>query len=352
MKKENRETGIKRKGWILRLITTLLITVLLFGIQAAAVTLLPTEGGEAPTMEIPGESDSDTGGAAEELGIDATVNEVMDGVGLDAGAPSYGKARLIDEADLLSEAEEASLLTKLNEISERQQFDIVVLTVDSIGGKSPEAFADDYYDYNGYGFGEEKDGCLLLLSMEERDWAVSTTGYGITAITDYGQEALMDEVLPYLSRGRYADGFSLFADGVDHLVTEAKNGNPVDIYDEPETGKERGTVPIGWLFGDLGIGAILSSGPMNTERKKLRSVRNRFNADIYANWQGGVPALGAASGIYQDRYINTTTTSRVIPVVTHTNNNNHHRPGPSGGHGSTIHMGSSGTFHGGSHGKF
>ena len=100
--------------------------------------------------------------------------------------------RLVDEADLLSDDEEMALTGQLNEISERQQVDIVVVTVNSLEGAGTMEFADDFYDYNGYGFGEERDGILFLISMEERDWYISTTGYGITAVTDAGREYVSD----------------------------------------------------------------------------------------------------------------------------------------------------------------
>ncbi len=86
---------------------------------------------------------------------------------------------VVDDADLLTDIEEIVLLDKLGEISSRQGMDVVVVTTDSLGGKSPMAFADDYYDYNGYA----EDGILLLISMEERDCWISTAGYGIVAFT-------------------------------------------------------------------------------------------------------------------------------------------------------------------------
>ena len=73
--------------------------------------------------------------------------------------------RLVDEADLLSDSEESRLLTTLDEISERQNCDVVVVTVDTIGDSTATEFADDFYDYNGYGAGENRDGILLLISM-------------------------------------------------------------------------------------------------------------------------------------------------------------------------------------------
>ena len=58
--------------------------------------------------------------------------------------------RLVDDADLLTYSEKISLAQKLDEISERQNFDVVIVTVDSLQGKSVAAYADDFYDYGGY----------------------------------------------------------------------------------------------------------------------------------------------------------------------------------------------------------
>ena len=45
-------------------------------------------------------------------------------------------ARLADMADILSDAQEAELLSALDETSKRQQMDIVIVTVKDLGGKS------------------------------------------------------------------------------------------------------------------------------------------------------------------------------------------------------------------------
>lgn len=325
--RRSEKTGAMR-GRGLRIILASMAAAMLFGLQVFALPVVPLDGN-------PGQ-DAQQGGAVEQIPQDAQP------------AAAVHAARLIDEADLLTPEEETQLTRKLDEISQRQQFDVVVLTVDSLRGKEPQAFADDYYDENGYGFGENRDGTLLLLSMEERDYAVSTTGYGTTALTDHGLDLIMGEVLPYLGDGDYARAFTRFAETVDEFVTTAQTDRPVDIYDEePQPEKKRGVSPL-WLFGDMGIGAILASLPMKSAKRQLRTVRNRFNADIYAGWVGGsIQATGRA----QDSFIRKTTNTRMIPVVTHNRPSGGSRPS-GGGHGSTIHMGSSGTFHGGKTGKF
>ena len=52
--------------------------------------------------------------------------------------------RLVDDADLLSESEEGSLLRLLDDISQKREFDVVVVTVDGIGERTPMQFADDF----------------------------------------------------------------------------------------------------------------------------------------------------------------------------------------------------------------
>ena len=51
-----------------------------------------------------------------------------------------------DHADLLDDDEESKLTELLEEISERQRCDVVVVTTDTLEGKSAMEYADDYYE--------------------------------------------------------------------------------------------------------------------------------------------------------------------------------------------------------------
>ena len=118
--------------------------------------------------------------------------------------------RLVDDAGLLDSTEEILLEKKLDEISERQQCDIAVVTVNGLDGKSPTVYADDFYDDNGYGYGMNNDGILLLVSMEDRDWAITTCGNAVDVFTDAGQEYIVAQFRPDLSDGKYYDAFDCF----------------------------------------------------------------------------------------------------------------------------------------------
>lgn len=236
-------------------------------------------------------------------------------------------ARLVDDADLLSSSEESQLLQQLDEISQRQQLDIVVVTTDTLDGQSPRDYADDFFDYNGYGYGANRDGILLLISMEDRDWWISTSGYGITAFTDAGIAYIGEELLFDLGEGYYADAFTLFAQLCDDFITQARTGAPYDVGNMP-------AVPFPAVFMlviSLVVGLIVALIATAVMKGQLKSVRRQDNAGSYLK-QGSLK-LTQSDELYLYR--------NVSMVKRETNSG-----------GSSTHTSSSGRTHGGGGGKF
>lgn len=235
---------------------------------------------------------------------------------------------IIDDADLLSDDEELSINEQLYSISNNQQFDVIAVTTDTLDGKTPMEYADDYYDYNGYGQGENKDGCLLLISMEDRDWYISTTGYGITALTDAGIEFIGDEIVYYLGDDDYYNGISTYASLVDEFVTQAKTGSAYDNGNMPKREKK---FQITYLLGGIVCGLVLALLLLSFFKNQLKSVAKKAQADDYLV-QGSLVITRES-----DDFItaNITKTAR-----------------ESESKGSSTHSGSSGTSHGGGGGKF
>ncbi len=149
-----------------------------------------------------------------------------------------GKPTLVDKEHLLTDSQAEALSQRLKEIGDAYRCDVVIVTVSTLGSKTSEAYADDFFDYNGYGYGavpdengvtRDGDGILLLLSMEDRDFAVSTSGSAIRAFTDYGIQTYLEPLfLPYLSSNDYSGGFTAFANGCDDLLKYASEGVPYD----------------------------------------------------------------------------------------------------------------------------
>ena len=245
-------------------------------------------------------------------------------------------ARLQDDAALLSSDEYNEVLSRLDEISERQSFDVVIHTTEDMDGySSVVAYADDYYDYNGYGYGEDRDGIILVVAMNTRDLYISTCGFGITAFTDYGIDTLLDDVKGYFSDGDYYGGFCSFISEADEYITSAKNGSPYDINDGDYyySSERSGFFNFTWLMASLIMGLVCALIIVGTMKAQLKTVR---------------PALAAGSYVRKDSI--KVKSERDIYLYRNVSRTEIVRESSSGG--SSTHVSSSGTTHGGGGTKF
>ena len=229
-------------------------------------------------------------------------------------------------------------MSKLDSISDNRKLDVVVVTNQSLGGKTVEAYADDFYDYNGYGYGENDDGILLLLSMDTREWAISTYGKGIDVFTDSIQEDMADDFLSYISSGDYFGGFNRFAELCDSQIAEYDESGGYSYHYDKE--------PFGWFMaicGSLLIGLVAGLIVALTLKSQLTSVKPQVMASAYA--VRGSMKVTERTDLFL--YHNITRTARPRD----TDSGSGHSRSHSGGH-STTHTSSSGRSHGGSHGHF
>jgi uncharacterized protein len=206
--------------------------------------------------------------------------------------------------------------------------DVVIVTVESTGELTPMEYADDFFDYNGYGFGESRDGVLLLVSMEDRDWWISTSGYGITAFTDAGIDYIGEQITSYLSDGDYASAFEEFAVQCDTFVKQARTGDPFDIHNLPKEPFNKGMA----LVVALGVGLIIAFIYTGKLKDQLNTVRKQTAAARYVNEDGVNVTTSRDFFLY--RNIQKTAKSS------------------SNSGGSSTHTSSSGATHGGGGGKF
>jgi len=132
--------------------------------------------------------------------------------------------RVVDRAGLLYPGQKSSLMDRLNSLSEKYRFDLVIVTENSIADASPMNYADDFFDYNGYGLGAGRDGCLLLIVTGSRDYWISTSGRGIGLLTAYAFEKMESDALQSLREDNYYAAFTSFLDNWEKfLILETKN---------------------------------------------------------------------------------------------------------------------------------
>lgn len=119
-----------------------------------------------------------------------------------------------DQAQLLTGTERAKLSSKA--VQTDFPVTVVILTVSSLDGKSPKAYANDYYD----SIETEENGILLLISMEYRDWYILTDGKVHDEISDSACEDIAQIILDDLSTGRYFHAFDTFIDTVPDYLND------------------------------------------------------------------------------------------------------------------------------------
>lgn len=246
--------------------------------------------------------------------------------GVDSISNAY--PRVLDMAELLTASERQALLEQLDEISARQRLDVVVATTQRLNGASAQDCADDLYDQCGFGYGAQHDGVLLLISLEDREWHISTCGYGITVFTDAGIAYIGKQIKPDLSDGNYAAAFERFAALCDEFAGQAHSGAPYD----------KGTLPRGplsplWIPACLVIGFVIAALVVGNMKGKLKSVRAQAAADSY--FRDGSLNISECRDIYLYHTVQRT-----------------EKPRNDSSSGSSTHTSSSGTTHGGGGGSF
>ena len=248
--------------------------------------------------------------------------------------------RLADQEELLTTEEQEELLARLDEISERQQCDVVIVTVASIEGKTATEYADDYFDYQGYGYGEKSDGILLLVGMKERVWAISTHGsLGISAFTDAGLDYIKEDVQFQLKLDNYAKAFRTFASLCDQFLTAAHKGKPYDVGNLPI--KHASPSILIFLFP---IGILIMAWISRSKKRSLKSVVKKTGAISYK-----VPN-SLHLWVDEDRITGSHVTKRKRNEESRDRGGSSGSGGSSGG--STTHTSSSGRTHGGTSGTF
>ena len=245
------------------------------------------------------------------------------------------KTLVVDEANLMSPDQVLDLNDRANALSQEFNMDIVIVTTDDTGGKSSREFADDYFDYNGYGVGPNYDGILFLIDMDNRETYISTTGQGIRFLTDVRIEAVLDRVFDsgLLVGDYYGAALGFLEETESYLVM----GIPSGQYNEPEEVVKENKLTVAdiliALIGALGVGLAFIISIISQYRFRSKPNPYSYRTNSIVNFYNR-----------QDRLINSFVTHRVIPKPTNPSKSTLGR--------STTHRSSSGRTHGGGGRKF
>jgi len=255
--------------------------------------------------------------------------------------------RVVDRAGLLYPGQKETLMDRLNSLSGQYNFDLVIVTETSIGDASPRDYADDFFDYNDFGFGSlrdtrsfdykaledyngsttGRDGCLFLIVAGTRDYWISTSGRGIDLLNPTAFDKLESDALKSLREDNYYAAFNSFLDNWEKfliLETKARSYSFLERWNIV-------VVLIVWLIAII-TGFIV----VHVWKRGMDTAFLQTQADSYV--VSGSLAFDAKT----DRFL--------FSTVTKTARQTEQRSFSSSGGGS--HMGSSGRSHGGGGGRF
>ena len=127
------------------------------------------------------------------------------------------ETKIIDKSNALSSQEKDELSKLIDKYIEHTNYDMVVYFANNRNDyfeKYDDAItklADDTFDYNDYGVGNNKDGIILCFDTYYRDYTITT--HGDDCIDTYSTKALnsiYDSVTPCFKENRFYDGVEAF----------------------------------------------------------------------------------------------------------------------------------------------
>lgn len=217
-----------------------------------------------------------------------------------------------DYLNYLTTDEITSLQNRIDDFKTDHKLDVVIVITDDTSGKSSRDFADDFYDYGGYGVDDKYSGLLLLINMDIREVWISTTGRAINMFTDARIDKTLDRVAPHLTGGHYYQACNAFLDKIDDYRPKVYSERMVNMM----------LSPIVYIIAAI-LGVIITLMASKTSRGKITTDKLTYEDSGCFNLKE-----------QKDLFVRQTT-SRVRIESS------------SSGGGSSTHRGSSGRSHGG-----
>jgi len=223
---------------------------------------------------------------------------------------SAEKSLVFDDAILFTEEEITKLETEANGLSNTYHMDIVIVTTKDTDGKTSREYADDFFDYESFGVGDNHDGILFLIDMDNR------------------------EVFDNVVSGDYYEAANGFLKGTNDYL---ESGIPSSQYNKSEYIKPKNKLTFTDIIISL-VGGILTSSIFYFTIKSV--YKTPRNGNSFAYKENSFVNLTSN----EDKLIDTFVTHRIIPKPTDNSNSSSGR--------STTHTSSSGNTHGGGGRKF
>lgn len=266
-----------------------------------------------------------------------------------------GQPRVFDQAGLFSETEIIQLEEKIAQCRKSTKMDVVIVSAYADGERSAEEYADDYYDYGGFGVGKKASGVLLLYYMDGPgqpggECYISTAGTMINMLTDERIESILDDVYGDLGNRDFAGATEHFLEDVKAYVKEGVESGQY-TYDR-DTGEivRYHSIRLYEVAIAMVIAGILA-GSVCLDIKK-RYAMKQSSREVSNSLQAYRADCAFHFSVAGDKMVNKYVRSVPIPRNTSSGSGGRGHSGSSSAGRSTIHTSSSGRSHGGGGRRF
>lgn len=217
---------------------------------------------------------------------------------------------LVDNAGLFSPEAVTELTEQAETIQAETGMSLLIVTITDAEGKSSEAYADDYFDENGF-----YDGALLLIDMDNRVVYISTGGAMLGVLDDRRVNDLLDDAYESVSAQDYEQAAR---DYLDNALNYIQNDTGITTTEESilyfAIAALAALAIAGVVVGVIAYSYLKDPSVLEYSHKRNGKLNLRVNQNVLVN-----------------SYV----TTRHVPK----DDNN--------GGGTTTHTSSSGTTHGG-----
>ncbi|MBO6060913.1 MAG: TPM domain-containing protein [Clostridia bacterium] len=191
--------------------------------------------------------------------------------------------RVVDDADLFTDEEEARIEALIKEVGPTHEADIVVFTDTSSHGLSHGVYAADFYDFNGYGYGAMHNGFCLFICMDPADrggWTCVTGPTPRSLYTEQNANDIDDVLYDYLGSGRYFEGVY---DWVGNIGTLLDKGVPFAPDWFPSIGEQKTREHNANAPRVVDNSGVLTAEQIEALTRKAKSISDKYGVDVVIN---------------------------------------------------------------------
>jgi len=157
-----------------------------------------------------------------------------------------------DYADVIDNATEIKIINGNDILFESTGAQIVIVTVNGIGGENMETYANRIFNEWGIGDAERNNGLLFLMSVGDDDyWAVSGSGLENTLSAGTIGNILDYDVEPYFAAKDYSNAALAFYDSAYERIMDIYGSTSYYPSDSQQTNGENNSFSISGMIGGL-----------------------------------------------------------------------------------------------------